>query len=491
MKQQDIHVGSDYVTYPASTNDRDETAARVRVLKRPTSGRVRVRVIVPAARTQWGQDEKLATGGTELDVTTRDIAAPWQQWEAQAPQRALIRAESQERLRLRQQAYQEREAARLLLDPARPLPERYEPDLGVERQDVSEAFGSPTADAAARLHAAYLAADPHAHDLAGADVAALFAGLPGTLRRDVLAVIGVVARRAPATGSGAPAEGTVARVLRRGVGALMAACTTRRGIGVLYPDQAFTTVEADFLVALRADADAGGRAFDVPATPAVPEWVDIPGVVAQLGWVRLAVVPTTGEQLHGNGCHSVQGAVAGLEDHLPWWQSALAPEWKECGLCDGPILAHPVEAAHVTLAAAVWDARGRTLIEPWQRAAVARLVAATTVAVAYARTPEAAAAALTDKLVRRPLGQEGWDAYRWLRRLAPLHGEVTLSPQQAQALSAQRLNIAAKRLPRLAGALRLPADADRAQQLERLHAIEDQSQLMALNRLLFTLPGAS
>lgn len=145
----------------------------------------------------------------------------------------------------------------------------------------------------------------------------------------------------------------------------------------------------------------------------------------------------------------------------------------------------------------VWQARQRSHIERWQRAALYRLLSATVAARARMMEPDhTLASRIVAGLSKNPPGREGWAAYaivagtRWNGL-----GELldSMSPEQlasARALARNRLTELGSLLPGSRRPLPLPLDTsppvlrDRYSQITKIL----DGSVPQLDRLLFTLP---
>lgn len=96
MKQADLRVGSEYAFPTYQPYDAAPLAARVRVLSVDGGGKVTVRVVDAGAKppkNAW--DARPVKRNEQRQVTTRDIACPWEEW---ADRAASIGAERDARV---------------------------------------------------------------------------------------------------------------------------------------------------------------------------------------------------------------------------------------------------------------------------------------------------------------------------------------------------------------------------------------------------------
>jgi hypothetical protein len=496
VRAADITVGVEYAHEIRTYSSDDPQAARVRVLTRPASGQVRVLVLdVPSTRSRDGSE---LTVGKETDVSTRALVNTWADWEAAAPARAEARRAREEQRR----QWEAEMADATLIRPDRNLTPSYD-SSGIYRWHDIRILAEDEPELIVEYRSA-LQLGPYADDTWLRDVTLeLFDGLPKMLRRDLLAA--TAARR----GHRELPACTVGAVLRRAAALLEDAYYAARSAGATRAgrepggrelgarvDEAVTPAAAAFLQNLAHEAAASGGELRLPATPRLSPHLD-PDGHAPLGWLRVAVAETSGSKLHTPGCRQVNAQSLIDADTMPLWQLLLRDRSDICGVCGGPRLTHLVELAHFAAAVDVWDARGRTGLEPWQRRAAGHLIGATTSERMGAGEPDIPAAArVVDALADGAPGANGWDAYYLVRshgRQARERVQEMTDPQRAAAsqLAVDRLNAATAALPTPLRRIPLTASATSAQLAERFDLLATVvTERDALDLLLFTLPGS-
>lgn len=197
-------------------------------------------------------------------------------------------------------------------------------------------------------------------------------GLPLLAIRDLLATIG----------SQGPdqevADGTVAAAYRRAaeVLSLAADARTHRSLYTRYPTAGdLKSVDVAFVRTLESELRTSEFRWRRPPLKDIKPFISLE-VVETLGWLRVAYGETNGTRDHRVGCHWLSDQASSTPVTHPLWLFALTPVNRLCGSCGGPALHHLRELGQFFAAADVWDARGRTGVEDWQRGAYARLVGA-------------------------------------------------------------------------------------------------------------------
>lgn len=467
MRQSDIDVGQEYAYDTRSVHSyRDR--ARVSVTSAPSGGRVAVLILKAVPGPDY--DGKVQRVGQTVVVETRRISGPWQQWQADAKA-------AKEAAEAKQREHDIADARREETDPVRELPATYQPEWARHSHPFE----------AAQLDSAYRAAGglgPYGT----IDAGAMLGPLPDELRRDVLAATAAEQARAE-TG-----PGTVGAVLARCAQVLAASRVEQDGYQGDWPLRA---CDGDFINAVVAEAAAGGGQLLLPPTPNLPSWATLGPLVAPMGWLRAAFAYTSGQKVHAPGCRTTGHREGADAPTMPLWQVAITDQAHICGSCGGPGLKQLVEFAHFAAAADVWDARGRTGIERWQRAALARLLGATLVERLSGGEPDVtAAASLVGALSRDAPGADGWDAYYLANsRADQLEKMGAAARAAARDLAVRRVNQALGALPanlRLIPLARSATEAHVALTFKNLVALVAAllgEPLRDVQILMWTLPG--
>ncbi|WP_026211664.1 hypothetical protein [Longispora albida] len=479
MKQAELVVGDVYAFPTYKPYDDAPLVACVRVVSVDGNGKVTVRVVEPGAmppKGAWGA--QAVKRNEKLQVTTRSIVCPWDEWPVHAES---IRAEQravQAKNAARRLEAEERHADRVLVDGARALPVRYRDEL----LDDHEYDGERDALAEAYITARKLGPYAKAEDVKG-----LLEDFPLLVARDIIA--------ADPRDQGAP--GTVGATFMRAARVLEAAQYPSET--VLHPDDLLGESDVAFVEAVCGSIAAAGGEVVLPVVPPLPSWVDEEHrtVAGSLGWLRVAIGDTySGQRVHAVGCRRVQSRPVSQADHKPWWLLMLESRDRLCGVCDGPGARDLKALASFVAAADVWRDREGGEIEPWQQVALLRLLAAASAARAVIAEPDITLATrITTALADNAPGELGWAAYALMRGAWGRRELQRFTPQEqesALALARDRLATAEASLPDSQRPIRLPQRADpdlvrqRYQNLKTL--LEDT--VPQLDRLLFTLPGA-
>jgi hypothetical protein len=483
MRQGDLVVGQEYAFRTDNGYSGPATAARVRLTEPPSHGRATVDVLDPGPTPTLYSAEPWKQGQT-TDLSTQKLLCTWEDWPAHQQRAndelAATRAEHQHRAAERGQ-----ERADLTrVDPTRPLPDRYE--------DTPALILSRHSEYLAALSGAYDERLVYAH-ATPEDVARVLGDLPIPVARDLVSAV----RFGPDEGL----PGTVGHVFNEAAHLVDVARTLNDErspqLGTRY--RLVTETHADFVAAVRDDIAAQGGRLTLPYVPALPHWLsDQRRIVAEsLGWLRVAVGDTSGNRLHDAACHTISGRPLLLTTNVPLWQVLLERMDRECGVCGGPNVRDVLAFAHFTAAVEVWDARGRTGIEPWQRAALTRLIAASALSRAAAGEPDVTLLArIVEALAPDQPGEEGWDAYalvagEWWNELGKL--VAALSPadrEAARCLARDRISVLEETLPQAQRPVVLPASATEDLLRERFQSYARWDEAEFVPRLLFGLPRA-
>jgi hypothetical protein len=492
VKQADLVVGRDYAF---STFGRSDVryAARVTVLTAPASGKVDVRVVDPGRMPPWQERVSLAKG-KKAQIATAMILCPWDEYGARADAQVRDEAEAKAERERRREARLAAESP----NPDRPVEDKYEPDL--HRWDPLRED-----DGAAVLAKAMGTSVLHLHrPIAPAEAVDLLGDLPPMVRRDLVAALADAPPRRP-YGETRPATGSVRDVFGRAA-SLVTEVVSSRGSGhdLPSPDALFRPYDAEFLRAIVDFARGQGQDFTLPFVPRLPAWAtaSLEGEWAQtltvLGWVRVALAGTEGRKLHCLGCSRTRSRDLDADLRtvrtMPWWELALTPSGSECSVCGGPALLHGTELAHFVAAADVWEIRGRDGIEPWQIAAVGRLLAATTsTRMRQGQFDATLSARVWDALSVDAPGVEGWSAYYLLIGMSFKTKDLSSEEvDAARILAVRRLNQFLAVLPKSHRLPDLPPGADLSLVAERYRMLNaaHEEQVIELPRALFSLEGA-
>jgi hypothetical protein len=139
VKQAELHIGNEYALPTYKPYDAAPLAARIRVVSIDGGGKVTVRVVDPGVvppKDAWGA--RPVKRNERRQVTTRDIACPWEQW---ADRAASIGAELRVRVaehQARHDDFERRHADRLVIDAERALPTEYDEEFFDAEQDAEE-----------------------------------------------------------------------------------------------------------------------------------------------------------------------------------------------------------------------------------------------------------------------------------------------------------------------------------------------------------------
>lgn len=353
MKMSDIEVGGHYLA---------QNHARVEVLAKHGRGKLETRIVSTEERP-W----------VYLTPTHRaqQIVMPWAEWEAgRADREANLRTRQAHARELQKVRDRERAEARRL-NPDRSLPADYEPqfvwdDKGVTNEEFAEHVRTKFHWGDFRALCTEVTFEQLAQRF--------FGGLPRGVVRDFASALGSQPKASEEAGEVA----TVGQVFGRAAEVLAA---NFPGWATRTQDHAtwrtLTDQDAEFFRSVVGDnfnfgVEANPRDFWDPSVLSVD-------VYRTFGWLRVAQAHTSGVKLHGPNCQftTAQSAVGEFKT-TPLRETALLSGEVFCTGCAGPVLAGQVEVAHFLAASDVWAARGDGLVENWQRAAVARLVGATT-----------------------------------------------------------------------------------------------------------------
>lgn len=422
MRQADIHVGHDYTLEPSS----HAGTPRLRVLTQPAGGRVWVQVIEADPRHTYRNDY---TVDEEVEVNTRALHQTWETWAAGAADRAAARQARERRAQEEQHAREVARRDQVACDPNRPLPAHYEDQHAYTAEE---------------LYGDHLT---RPHELLARQLqpfADLMTHWPPTLRRDVLAAATTEHDEPYAENTVGAVMGDLARLLHQGP------ATSQPS---MRPAHALPAAFDAFVQALAAESASAGTRLVQPwaPTPSSPD-----SALPQQGWLQVRVAHAeSSTYLHTPTCSTLRNHRTGPYTSYPWWQVAILGHAAACCLCKGPDLSNAREVAHAMLAASVWDARGRTHIEAWQRVAFAQLVGATLAEQAAAgQQPRNKADRVLAKLATRPLTRK--ETHRVLNWL--FDGAWDEVDEVASRLASQRLNVAFKALPKDQRPAKVPVD---------------------------------
>lgn len=491
MRQADLRVGREYALTVHESLD-GPLAARVRLVSVDGGGLVTVQVLDPGPRPVYAAGARPVKRNEKLQVPTRSIACPWEQWadrvkelrEKQEAQAASSRVDHEE--------FERRREDRVVADPSRPLPQVYDEDPFTTAYALDEDAAERAALADAYAKQRRLGPYRTARQLE-----ALLIDLPVPVLRDIIAAD-------PHDGPGA--AGSVAAVFARAAELLEMArigmLQHNAGHRTRRPDEIVTQTDAAFVIAVQARVSASGGLLLLPAVPQLPDWVEYEfrETAFVFGWLRLAVADSSGEKLHDAGCTLLHYHVPVLEcAHQPWWSVLLADETSLCAHCGGPGLRDLVAFAGFAAAADVWKARGCDRIEDWQQQALQRLVAATAAARAQSSEPDITLGhRAVGALTANPPGEQGWDAYGLCTAVGsrrPTRTARDLPPARrgaAAGLLRERIGVLESVLPEPKPFPQLAPDADVDELRMRYGKLKELlgERVPQLDRLMFTLPGA-
>lgn len=449
-------------------------------------GKATVKVIDPGEKPKYALGWKPFKRGEKRQVQTRDIYCLWSEWPDRAAEirSELAEQEAQGQARLDEEA--RRKADRVTLDPNRQLPDQYDEEYVYDETDAEER---------AALIKAYLRVDRMRRHDALDPLHPALADLPLLVMRDILSA-------ATLTWSETAQPHTAGSTFGRAARLLHSAMRSKSGPN---PADLVTESDLDFVTAIREDVATSGGQLLLPPVPPMPDWVRDKNRIAApvFGWIRLAVGDTSGSMLHQPDCHVLRGNSRSVDhaDHLPWWHVMLEhPRERICGVCYGPGVRDVLALAGFLAASDVWEDRGRDQIEEWQLASLYQLLHVTYTARANILEPDVTLLAeIVTALDEDRPGEEGWHAYALLRGSSwnDLGKEFAgLSPAKQEAardLVVRRLRLLESALPQSQRPLPLPSNADtdilRKRYLADAHSLSDA--VPQLDRLLFTLPGAS
>ncbi|MGW0518254.1 hypothetical protein [Crossiella sp. NPDC003009] len=488
MRQADLQVGYEYAYPTYKAHNAAPLAARVRVVSVDGGGRVTVRVVSPSPkppRHAWGV--KPAGRDEQLQIPTRHLECPWEEW---ADRAATIGAELESKAADQQAWHDERDrrrADRLVADPGRALPDRYDEDHFYADEDAEEL------DALSKVYVQARGLGPYASP---DELRPLLVDLPVPVLRDILATDW---RQEP----GVP--GTVAACFTRAACLLETArlsVRSRRDRGsgdAAHLDELLGETDVAFVRAVREDVATAGGELLLPPVPTLPDWADEHdrALASTFGWLRLAVGDTDGSKLHSPGCSLVRSRSVFLTKHTPWWLVMLESRHRLYGKCGGPSARDLVALTGFVAAVEVWDARGRREIERWQQAAFQRLLVATAAARAQSLEPDITLASrAVTALAKNAPDARGWRAYVLVATTSShyLHKELQELPpaeyEAARVLARDRLTELQAVLP--PGLIPLPEDVEVDALRARYQQLKDRlaETIRPLDRLLFTLPNA-
>ncbi|MBE1467430.1 hypothetical protein H4W33_006442 [Kibdelosporangium phytohabitans] len=482
VKQADLSVGSEYAFQTYKPYDAAPVAARVRVISIDGRGKVTVKVSDPGAKVpkdRWGA--RSVKRNERLQVTTRDIICPWEEW---ADRAASIGSELAARAAAQRSNWSEHErrrADRVVVDANRMLPDEYDEQHFYEDTDAEERAVLADEYIRTRGLGSFATADK---------VRPLLVDLPVPVLRDILAADAYQR-------SGAP--GTVAAVFTRAARLLETARITSRDVPL--PHQLFGEADAAYVNAIRDDVAASGGQLLLPPVPSLPTWVDEEeqAMAPTLGWIRLVIGDTSGQRLHSPGCNTVRSRPAVSAEHAPWWQIMLESPHRLCGVCGGPGARDLLPIAGFVAAVDVWDSRGRDRIERWQQAAFQRLLSATAIARTQVPEPDITLAwRIVSALTENAPAEDGWAAYRltaatdWNRLEKELEKLTPSQLEAARVLARDRMATLVATLPPSQRPLPLPQSVGVTKLRERYAHLREllEETVPQLDRLLFTLPGA-
>ena len=497
MRYEDLRAGDEYALPTYEPGIGVPQAARVRLVSADGGGMATVLVVEPGPKppvSAYGA--KSFKADETLQVSTRRLICPWNQWEARAAaSRGAVRAGRAAEAEASRAAHARERRDRIAIRPERVLPDAYE-QARHERFDLDV-----DADEAEReaLSNAYVKVRGLGPQCPPQQVRALLGHLPVPVLRDILA----------ADRHGRPGEpGSVAAVFARAASLIEAA---RLGMQatmsfVLPTGTAGWATEADveFVHAIEARVAAGGGRLSIPPVPALPEWVDerARAIAPVFGWLRLALASTEGNRLHAAGCRSVRFTPVAQCAHRPWWSIMLEDGYSICGRCHGPAPRDLVALAGFAAASDVWQARGRRRIEEWQQQAFQHLIAASAEARAQVCEPDITLAhRVVGAFAEHTPGEVGWDAYglgaaewwhgpaRTAQALGPAEREAARVLLRERVAVLERVLPEANRLPALDAAAEV--DALRRRYAEVKTLLGDLCAWMPpIDKLVFTLPNA-
>jgi hypothetical protein len=488
VKQADLRVGSEYALPTYEPYGAAPLAARVRVVSVDGGGKVTVQVVDPGAqppKNAWGA--KPVKRNEKRQVTTRNIACPWEEWAHRAASIGARREAVVAEQRSWCEYFEHRRAERVAVDPERALPEDYDEE-GDATEDTEERITLSKAYRKVRGLGSYGTYE---------EIVPLMVDLPIPVLRDILA----------ADRHGHPgAPGTVASVFPRAAmlleNARIASVDRHDRVYGDAPQPGRLLGEADiaFVDAVRGHVAASGGELILPPVPVLPDWVDEEErlLASVFGWLRLAIADTTGQMLHSPACRTVRSRPIQLTDHLPWWKVMLEGRRRVCGVCDGPCMRDLVPLAGFTAAVDVWHYRGRERVERWQQGAFQRLLSATSAARAQVLEPDITLAhRIISALHENAPGDEGWHAYALLvgaerNDLGAEFSQLSVCRQEAaRCLARDRLSALEAALSASQRPLPLPQSADVKVLRERRRQLTTMlwEAVPQLDRILFTLPG--
>lgn len=428
----------------------------------------------------------------KLQVSTRSITCPWQEWVQRAAELKAEREANAAEIQSMDEDLARRRADRIAVEASRRLPEAYDEDRFDAAFDQNEDVAQREA-----LTKAYIRARRLGQYASARAIEPLLLDLPVPVLRDILA----------ADQYGIPgAAGTVAATFVRAAELLEMArigmLEQSSGYDTRSPGKVITETDASFVRAVLARVAADGGRLLLPSVPQLPEWVEQGRreIASMFGWLRVTVADSSGVKLHAAGCRSVH-TVPVLEcAHLPWWSVLLKDDHVICARCEGPGLRDLVAFAGFAAAADVWKARGCNRIENWQQQALQRLIVTTAAARAQIPEPDITLTySAVSALAANPPGAEGWAAYA-LGTAAPGHRLARTAQDLPPAMRKAALAVLHERIGILESVLAEPRPFPHLEPHAGVEELRERytqlkeflgGRVPQLDRLMFTPPRAS
>ncbi|WP_156959901.1 hypothetical protein [Nocardia sp. BMG51109] len=487
MRQADFTVGGLYAYPTFNPHDGPPAAAQVEVVTIDGGGQVTVVVVDPGPKPKHSW-QKRPRRNERLQLATRAVSCPWDQWEERAAAEAAEEVEREARVSTWRQDYEQRRVDRVSPDPHRVLPTKYD--------ETREYLSDEEPETLAALVQAYIQHRGLGQRVKREKIEPLISQFPVTIARDIIAAL------SPPEDCAAD---SVAAVFRRTADILedsRISNMSRRGRNRHdYPQRSLIgEPELTFVATVRDHFAATGDELRLPWVPRMPEWLDDEDrVLAEtFGWLRVGVADTGGQLIHSVGCRSVNSRSLEHADHIPLWAILVENKRLLCSVCGGPGFRDLVPLAEFIAAVDVWSARNRDSVEPWQRIALLRLIAASAYARAAAEEPEVTLAGrITETLGVAPPGREGWQAYHLLNRSTQTVLDSTddddiptVDEENILALCRTRLTLVEQQLPNTMRPDPLADSANATDIRRRYRQLHDTIEIPGLDRLLFGLPGA-
>lgn len=488
MRQAELTVGNEYA-FTEGRWDQAAEAARVRLNSIEGRGQISVTVVDPGRQSAyWRRKLKKKE---QVSLSTRELLCAWPEYPAiQAEAQAKV-DERAERDRVRGQ--------RVVIDPTRPLPAGYEAEF-----DETNTYNREW-DA---LRAAEAATNRQRLDDYAVGLSDFYRGeLPLTVIRDLIAAVNI-------HGNPTSTEpGSVGQVLKRagqwGFWLLLQLDNHDSGHSLSVDE--LGEPAGDFIEAVQQSyRDEEGAELLLPTVPAMPAWIEEPGAYDRVrgegwawrkfGWLRVAYGDSPqGRFLHSPDCKSLtrggMGDGLATDSHMPVWQMIVFPR-RHCGRCEGPTIRDLSTLVPFLMALDIWQARDRSGIEAWQRAAVTRFIESSESARAQIEPHRTLAYRIVDTMSADLPGEEGWPAYRIVGSWIGDTDIAGVERRSAVNLAIARLNLLNSLLPTKLRLIALPTTADTETTRQRYrhfnHLITNDLELdLPVERLVFGLPGAS